>query len=329
MKAGFGNVKALYQAGAFAVSLILLTLIFSVRINKFVTYDPHIALRKISSSTQVKTGLHVNSFSSFDVIKNHFVMEAIVWFTYDPSKISLDQIKQFDVVHGALIHKSEPIMRVMGNEHVSQFDVRIEFDTFLDYRLFPIDDHNIRLSLTNHFLPDGAILTSSEEDITIEGDIYLPGWLIRNVMVNTGQAFVDLVKGQQQIGVEYPRVIVSFACERTDPSIVVNMLLTLILILFMCLLTFSTNEDSVLVVSVIIVALIGYRAVMLSIGPAHISYFMLSDYIYLISLSACVFTLLAGIIAHEQDVYIRTKKLFIAGIYLLFIGGCSVMSFIL
>lgn len=324
------KVGALFQAGAFFVSLLALAIVFYIRFQMFVVHDPPIQLSAPpAEGSTMEIGLHVNSFTKFDVIKNNFVMEAMVWFVFDPQLVDLETIGRFDVVHGHLIHKAKPVIHKFGDKTAAQYDVRITFETFLNYKFFPIDDHQVRMGLTNHFLPNGMYFSSIQNDITISENLFLPGWKIKSYDVNTGLSHIDLVRGEHQFGIRYPEAIFSFSCERTDPSIVVNILLTLFLILFMSLLTFSTDEDSVLVVSVIIVALIGYRAVMLSLGPMHISYFMLSDYMYLISLAASVLTLLAGIFSRDERVDLQTKKWFIIGIYGWFVGACSFMSIFL
>lgn len=324
------NVGATYQARAFLVSITILAVVFYIRFHMFVVHDPPAFFKPITSKNDTVTmGMYIRSFSIFDVIKNDFVVEGMVWFAFDSKRVNLTQIEQFDVVHGKIIHKSKPIVHQNAGETLAQFDVRISFNTALDYRLFPIDDHRIKLVITNHFLPQGLLFSSSPNDVTIEKDLYLPGWKIHDYGVQAGLISVDLKRGTQQFTIENPQVVISFDCERTDPNLIVNILLTLILILFMSLLTFSSREDSVLIVSVIIVALIGYRAVMLSMGPPHISYFMLSDYIYIFSITSAVLAILAGIFAYDEHLNVQAKKWFIIGIYAFFVGGCCLMSMIL
>lgn len=39
--------------------------------------------------------MHINDFSEFDMVKGVFVVDATVWFRFNPSLISLDRIKRF------------------------------------------------------------------------------------------------------------------------------------------------------------------------------------------------------------------------------------------
>ena len=102
-----------------------------------------------------------------------------------------------------------------------------------------------------------------------------------------------------------------------------------LIILFTSLFTFSSKEDAVLIVSVTIVALVGYSSVMQSFSPKRVDYFMLSDYLYLITLVSVITTLLLGIYLNEERPGIREKKAAIIFIYALFISGCVLFGLII
>ena len=324
------KVGAVFQAVAFLVGLTLLSGFFYIRFQTFLAHDPIELIHKNSPSEKtVTTGVHITNFIEFNVIKNNFVLEGTVWFAFDPKVVSLDIIKKFNIAHGQILHRYDPVVQHDENLMLAQFDVRIQFTSSLMYRLFPIDDHRITLTIMNRYLPEGVIFSSSKSDITISPDIYVPGWKITDYQVNAGYQQIDLMRGKTQYGVKHETVQIVLECDRIDPNIISNVLLTLILILFMSLLTYSSTEDSVLVVSVIIVALIGYRAVMQQSEPSHISYFMLSDYLYLITLTTTILALLGGIYSTAYKLTLYEKKLIIGAIYALFVGACIVMTLIL
>ena len=178
-------------------------------------------------------------------------------------------------------------------------------------------------------MPEGVHFASNHDDITFSKFLYLPGWKLRKYVVTVGTIEANLIQDCQELDIKKQLTLITLYCERTDPSVMVNILLTLILILYLSLLTFSSKEDSVLVVSVSIVALIGYRVVIQSMAPSHISYFMLSDYLYLITLSSAILTLLAGIYVTNYNLDITKQKWIIIGIYGIFVGASSLMSLIL
>lgn len=324
------RVSAVYQAIAFIISFITLLGILSIRYAMFIPKDPMQPLIPNEPSAQVvTTGLHITHFTKFQVSHNSFELHGIVWFAFDPKIVSLEHIKQFSVFNGQLTHVTNPRISQYEDKTVAQFRVQVSFYCPLNYRMFPFDDHQITIILTNNNLPKGVVLGSSRQDITVNPDLYLPGWKIIDHTVATGSSKIQLQTASQAAFDTQQEAVIKFMTERNDPSIAINILLTLILLLFMSLLTFSSDEDSVLIVTVAMVALIGYRVVMQSLGPAHISYFMLSDYLYLFTLGGTILTLFGGIITREQGSSAEVKKLYIAGIYIFFVASCSIMSFVL
>lgn len=324
------RVGAVYQAAAFLVSALCLTFVLGIRYKTFISHDPVETVQpNIADSNQITTGLHVAHFNKFQVSHNKFQLHGTLWFAYNPKIVSLETIKEFTIFNGQILTKSKPRVSEFHDKTVVQFRVHFSFYCPLNYRMFPFDDHRIVVIITNNFLPDGVTFKSSTKDVTINPQLYLPGWKIENHLVETGYHQVVLESKTQEAFDTQQETVITFLAERDDPSIAINIILTLMLLLFMSLLTFSSDEDSVLIVMVAMVALIGYRVVMQTMGPSHISYFMFTDYLYLFTLVGSILTLFGGILTRERKSSVTEKKLIIAGIYFMFVVSCSIMSFIL
>ncbi len=324
------KISAGFQGIAFLIAFACLSLLFSMRYHTFITHDPYLPLiANEKSDKQVIVGIHISHFSDFNIAKNKFVLDGTLWFLFNPKDVSLDTIKKFTIFNGTLLDASEPVLIDHNDEKIAQFRIRTEFHTPLNYRMFPLDDHHVNLIIINRFLPDNVILHSTSQDITFDASMYLPGWRIVNHEVRTGIKEVVLKRDNKRYADQQQEAIITFNCERTDPSIIINILLTLLLMLFLAMLTFSSDEDSVLIVTVGIVALVGYRTVMHTMAPPQVSYFIYSDYMYLFALISVVITLFAGIITREHGDRLKVKKYYIAGIYALFVGACTITSFVL
>lgn len=324
------KIGALFQAIAFSVAFICLSLFYSVRYHMFITHDPSLTLSASpQSEKQIITGLHIAHFSEFNVAKNKFLMDGTIWFLFNPAEVSLDTIKKFNIFNGSIQHISDAALIDHNDSKIAQFRIRIEFHTPLNYRMFPLDDHRVRLIIYNRFLPDDVILASKKNDITFSESMFLPGWNIVRHDIRTGIKKLILEQDSEKYIDQQQEAIISFDCERADPSIMINILLTLLLMLFLAMLTFSSDEDSVLIVTVGIVALIGYRSVMQSMAPPQVSYFIYSDYMYLFALVGVIITLFGGIITRDQASSGFVKKCYIAGIYSFFVAACIISSLIL
>ena len=112
--------------------------------------------------------------------------------------------------------------------------------------------------------------------------------------MKTGFVQIDLKHNDTQYGIRPQLAVISLSCERADPGMLVSILLTFLLMILIALFTFSSGEDNILIVSVSIVALVGYQVVIHSMAPSQVNYFIFADYIYLIALLTIISVLLAG-----------------------------------
>lgn len=323
------RVSALYQVSTFLVTLTLLAILFVTRYHSFMPHDPMYQLQQntVMNKKYVTVGYHIMHFNKFFVSQNEFECDGTLWFIFDPDIVSLDTIKKFTIYNGELITVHKPILSKKENKTVAQFRIHLSFHTPLNYRLFPFDDHTLNIIIANNFFPEDVSFASSKKDITIDPALYLPGWTIMNKEARTGytQAAFQL----ESEPAKRQEAVFTLSAERNDPMLAVNIFLTLLLMLFITLLTFSSDEDCVLIVTVGIVALVGYRVVMVAQAPNHISYFIFSDFVYLFALTGTILALLGGIVTRERHSRVGTKKAIIASIYGLFVVGCTLMSYIL
>jgi hypothetical protein len=324
----YNLVSASFQAITFVISLIVLGLLLAVRYQTFINRDPTYRIEQHTESNYqtITTGLHLVNFSKFFVSQNIFEFVGTVWFAYDPNIVSLDVIKQFQIHNGSIVDISEPSITQTSKQTIARFRVHGKFSSDLYYMFFPFDDHSLHLVISNDFLPKNVIFVSQPNLITMDPSLQLPGWRIKQTTTTSG--YSDWLHDIDTNDIS-EQMIFTLMIEHANPMLALNIVLTLLLLLFISLLTFSSDQDCVLIVTVGMVALIGYRFVLQSFEPPFINYFTLADYMYLFALTGTILTLFGGIMARERGHSLIIKKLFIIGIYTLFVGGCSLMSFML
>ena len=326
----FKRVGAFYQVTTFLVTVLILTGLFAIHHQSFRPKDPVYQLKKNKNGAlhTITAGLHIAHFNKFFVSQNIFEFDGTIWFSFDPAVVSLDVIKKFTIHNGEILKISGPILYQKDDKTIAQFRAHISFHTPLNYRMFPFDDHRINIIIANDFLPDNVAFTASINTFTFEKPINLPGWNIINYEPHTGytQAMLELNGPHNN---KRQETVFSLSIARNDPMLATNIFLTLLLMLFIALLTFSSNEDCVLIVTVGIVALVGYRVVMQELTPNHMSYFIFADFIYFFTLIGTILALLGGIITREHNNSVARQKLIIAGIYGLLLTGSIIISLFL
>ncbi len=280
-----------FQIISIAVTTIALSIIMYDNYYTFKAFDPRPELHQyeILSTNQslhlVKTGLFIKSFSTFDITKNKFTMDALIWFTFDPQKISLDTIEEFTFEKGTLTYKSKPIIEKKTDATLVQYDIRVEFSSNFDYRLFPFDDHRIFITLINKKMrPSEMIFASEASHLNLTEKIYTGGLKLLGKNVETGYSRAQLVEGNTELILESSRVVFSLDFSKPGLRSILLILIPIIITFFMSL--FSLSLDPYLHMRTIIVlalsgvaSLFNYRFVIEMLSPS-VGYFTLADYVY-------------------------------------------------
>ncbi len=103
-------------------------------------------------TVKVKTGLFIKNFPAFDIIRNNFLIDCLVWFELYPDEIMLDTVQKFTFSNGKIIQKSSPDIKMEQNKVIVTYDVRVECKSNLRYDRFPFEDHRITLGVMNNFV---------------------------------------------------------------------------------------------------------------------------------------------------------------------------------
>ncbi|KKR95549.1 MAG: hypothetical protein UU47_C0032G0005 [candidate division TM6 bacterium GW2011_GWE2_41_16] len=264
------------------------------------TIDSQEQLNAKHVPNSVDVGLFINNFSKFDALHGSFVFDGTLWFKADSTKVSVDQLAQFKFERGTILEKSQPYVTKSGNEIFVRYDIKVEFFSQLNYKLFPLDEHRISFVVSNKSLADSSIaFTCSDKNFVIK-EAYAesdPEWLLAHTKISAGylQDTYDASFAPRQS--LYPAVSFVLDYARIGARNMAVVFLPLLLLFFITLFVFALDPSryEAMIISIATGALsasIAYRLVIENVSP-RVSYFTLADYIYLIFLLAnfCMFGL--------------------------------------
>lgn len=271
--------------------------------------------------TVVKTGMRIINFPEFNVLTRHFVCDAILWFDFDPSLVSLDTLAKFSFDRGTLLKISAPSTNIIGERVFAKYTIRLEFTSPLNYARFPFDDHRINIALTNIYLsPKDIVFDANRLGFDLSGDML--EWYPMELSVQAGYTEISLDKTDASKAVRYPQVVFSIDFRRIGIKQLLVIFLPLFAIFFTALLTFCFDPNDSLRTMIgassgAISAMIGYRFVMQEMSP-KIGYFLFSDYIFII------FMVLEGLqffLVIVMAMHLDKKRLLniIRGMYIVFV----------
>ena len=242
------------------------------------------AIIKEHNPTQVEVGFALDNFSDFDFIKNEFGAVGIVWFLYDPNKVSLEDLERFSIVNGFIEQKSEAAVQDVGDKKLSRFHLRLKFTNDLNFRNFPVDDHRLYIIIKNNHLqlkdvefvtrPSNFVETVKHEE---------KGWTLIDTHAFTGFRKEVLQTNGDVTALYSSQAVFSLDYSRSGIHLLIIVLLPLFLLFFVALSVFLVRIPSIYDASNTFMgslfALTGYLFVLESISP-QVGYIMLIDLIY-------------------------------------------------
>lgn len=303
--------KPANQVLALVITLTIALIITYAPFKQFETLDPYPHLEPITpqmiweeggyAPVEVDVGLNISNFRKFDILKNEFIIDGILWFEFNPAKISLDTIDKFVCKNGTILKKSEPNVRLIGDKLFVEYAVRIQFVSKLEYKLFPFDDHRVYIAISNNYLlPTSVMFTGRVSTFTLSENIYIPGWYWVSKDVRYGYERKKLDEKDEKRVITNPKIIFSLDFKRSGVSEILLIFLPLFLVTFLGLFAFAfdSKEHSnriIAIASAMITALLGYKFVIQTISP-KIGTFMLSDHIFLLFLTIAFITFVTSVL---------------------------------
>lgn len=257
-----------------------------------------------SIGSKVEVGMRIENFHKFNLREGHFVVEAIVWFKFNPSIISLETIGMFSFEKGTIKKKSKPNTKLINGLMLARYNVLLEFSTKLDHSLFPFNDNRIFITLVNQSVSPGEIIFESyESDFSLSGNMPIPGWEQVNHGVATGYTEALLNRHDPTTKIFHPLAVFFIDFSRMSLRKAFILLLPLFVVMYILFISltfsFSYYKMRLTLSTANIAALLGYRFVIERVTP-KVGYFMLTDHIFNLFLAMAFFVFLLNMVLREK-----------------------------
>ena len=271
-------------------SALTITYLFYNPVTTFKPIDKTSFVKQVDEQTitawgknpaRVKTGFIVHDFLQFDVIKNSFLLNAVISFDFDPTEISQEAIDKFSFTKGDIVKKSEPLVkRISPHRTFIEYAIRIQFSALLNYGMFPLDDHHLYLNFTNTAVDaHDVIFDIQQEDFVVPSYLFLEGWNIASYRAVYGYTEFGSQKGMVT---HYPKISLAIEIQKVDLRQLFLIMIPLLILFYCCVFSLSIKsfDTNVQEMFPLLTAFVAYVIVIQSMAP-QVSYFMLIDYLIL------------------------------------------------
>lgn len=253
--------------------------------------EPKISLAPLPTNiTPVTTGILVKHFTTFDVLKDKFTLDATVWFSYDNTTISVDDLGQFYFERGTITHKSNPIISTHNNANIVKYDITVQLRSNLYYQQFPFDNHRIDIILSNPVLNNKSIsLVCDDQTFSVMEHAVTNEWKIIKTNCTHG------VKKTPNSNMDFEQTVFSLYVARNSSRTLFLLFIPLFAIFCIGLfsLTFDVAKNFSAILSLSVgstTGLLFYRNVINELIP-YSDYFTISDRIYTLLLALIMIAL--------------------------------------
>jgi hypothetical protein len=269
---------------------------------------PEIIAQWGTAPARVKVGFNMNDFLLFDIVKNDFVMNAFIWFKFDPKEVSAETIDKFAFTKGDILKKSDARITTANGITTVFYTIRVAFSSIVDYTRFPIDDHTLFLNLTNPAVTaEQLIYDVDHEGYVVAESLYLTGWnVVGHETKSSGFSTINLGDNQT---ITQPKTVFSIDVSKQDLRQLALIFLPLLFLFYVGLLTFAIRDAAVAMTFPLasISGLFAYSFVIQTLAPA-VGYFMISDYLFLFFLISSFIIFLVGSLTVIPEHIIAKKR---------------------
>lgn len=289
------NIKtATFKSITILGIIVYFIIIFGMTLKRFNTTDtiPQLkpinteALKKLGSFTvHVNIGLFIKNFSVFDVNKNTYIVDSIVWFEFNSDEITLDIIEKFSFDNGKILYKSPADIKIDKDKVFAKYNVTFELKTDLNFHRFPFEDHRLPIIISNDFVtPDELVFVVDATSFRIRENIAPAGWKFHDTHVDSGYLPILLNQQDESKKAENPKALFVLNFIKASARKTLVIFIPLFAVVFLSLIAFIMNTTNTVgkftVATTAMTTLLGYRFVIEQIMP-QVGYFTTTDIIYL------------------------------------------------
>ncbi len=274
--------------------MIYIFVILSLALTRFYTTDPLPELKAINTevlkklgpfAVRVNTGMFIKNFPVFDIDKNNFLIDSVIWFEFNTDEIVIDTIEKFSIDKGKIISKSPPDVKMKGDKVFVKYNVLFDLKTDLNFRRFPFEDHRIPIVLSNDFVtPDEMYYAVEVSSFQMLPNISPSGWKIQDKSVDAGYLVLNFDQQNLKMKTDNPKALFIIKFVKASLRKAFIIFIPIYFAAFLALLSFLLNISNIIGIASLtttaLTAILGYRFVIESMMP-QVGYFTITDNTYL------------------------------------------------
>ena len=186
-----------------------------------------------TQKTTVEVGVWLVNVEKVDLSASSYRLDFYLWFRFNPSEISLDEVKEFEFVNG---FPTKYEVEVDAEHGYLEYRVRGDFIKTFDFSRYPYETHKLTVELEHKNLNDSYLIFAADPTSSVDEEVNVAGWEIGDFETTvTEHSYGDEV---------YSRFVFSIELKRPALSAFVKSVLPVAVITTISLLTFFISPQN-------------------------------------------------------------------------------------
>ncbi|MEM3577935.1 MAG: hypothetical protein QXX51_05710 [Candidatus Bathyarchaeia archaeon] len=179
-------------------------------------------------------GVWLVNIEKVDLAASSYRVDFYLWFWFNSSEISLEEVREFEFVNGVPATKYE----VKVNETLGYLEYRVrgDFIKTFDFSQYPFETHKLTVELEHKYLNSSFLIFEADPTSTIDEDVNVAGWEIGDFEVGV----VEHLYGDEA----YSRFVFSITLKRPVISSFIKSVLPIAVITTISLLAFAISPQN-------------------------------------------------------------------------------------
>lgn len=135
------------------------------------------ALSPSDAPVDVEVGALLVNVEKVDLSANSYRLDFYLWFKFDPTKISLAEVKEFEFINGA---PSKYEVKVDEAGGYLEYRVRGDFIKTFDFTQYPFESHELAVMLEHKNLNRSCMVFKESAESGMESTASVVGWELRD-----------------------------------------------------------------------------------------------------------------------------------------------------
>jgi hypothetical protein len=124
-----------------------------------------------SEPIHVKVGVWLNNVEKVDLSGNSYRLDFYLWFSFDPSQISLDDVRHFEFING-----SPTKTEIDSSSSYLEYRVKGDFITSFDFSQYPFESHMLPVQLEHNSNDITQLIYEPDPESGTEKTANVAGW---------------------------------------------------------------------------------------------------------------------------------------------------------